>query len=201
MANNSRYGMVIDLRRCIGCHACTVTCKMENSIPDNCYRSWVLEADKGTYPNVARVKLPRLCNQCQDAPCMTVCPVHATFRDRDGGGVIRIDARKCIGCRYCIASCPYSARYLHPAKGVAEKCDLCLDRVKAGLLPACVSTCVSHARFFGDFSDPDSEVSRLVRENNAQTLRPDLGTRPSVYYIGLEEALANANSTLLTERR
>lgn len=201
MANNKRYGMVIDLRRCIGCHACTVTCKMENNVPDNFYRSWVLEADKGTYPDVTRIKLPRLCNQCQNAPCMTVCPVHATFRDQDGGGVIRIDAGKCIGCRYCIASCPYSARYLHPAKGVAEKCDLCLDRVKGGLVPACVSTCVSHARFFGDFGDPDSEVSRLVRENGAQTLRPDLGTRPSVYYIGLEEALANANPALLTERR
>lgn len=200
MANNSRYGMVIDLRRCIGCHACTVTCKMENSVPDNCFRSWVLEADKGAYPNVTRVKLPRLCNQCQDAPCMTVCPVHATFRDQDGG-VIKIDSSKCIGCRYCIASCPYNARYFHPAKGVADKCDLCLDRVKAGLLPACVSTCVSHARFFGDFNDPDSEVSRLVRKYSAQTLRPDLGTQPSVYYVGLEEALANANLALLTERR
>lgn len=201
MADQKRYGMVIDLRRCVGCHACTVACRMENSVPDDCFRSWVMEADKGSYPNVTRVKLPRLCNQCQDAPCVAVCPVKATYRDVEGGGVIKVDSAKCIGCRYCIASCPYNARYLHPAKGVADKCDLCLERIKVGLLPACVSTCVSHARFFGDFNDPDSEVSRLIREHEVQTLRPELRTRPSVYYIGLAESLANVNQSSLTGRR
>ena len=200
MAENKHYGMVIDLRRCVGCHACTVACRMENSVPDDCFRSLVMEADKGSYPEVTRVKLPRLCNQCQDAPCVSVCPVKATFRDEDGG-VVKVDPRRCIGCRYCIASCPYHARYLHPAKGIADKCDLCLDRVKAGLMPACVSTCVSHARFFGDLNDPGSEVSRLIRENQAQTLQPELRTRPSVYYIGLTEALANVNLTSLTGRK
>ena len=200
MANNSRYGMVIDLSRCIGCHACTITCKMENSVPDTCFRTWVVEADKGTYPSVTRVKLPRLCNQCQNAPCISVCPVKATYRDNEGG-VIKVEQKKCIGCRYCIASCPYNARYLNTAKGTAEKCDLCFDRVKGGLMPACVSTCVSHARHFGDLNDPESEVSRLIREYDVSTLRPEMGTQPSVYYIGLSEALANANVTSLVERR
>lgn len=200
MANLSRYGMVIDLRRCIGCHACTITCKMENSVPDGCFRSWVMEADKGVYPNVTRVKLPKLCNHCQQAPCVSVCPVKATYRDHESG-VVKVDANKCIGCRYCIAACPYSARYLNHKKGVTDKCDLCLDRVRAGLMPSCVSTCVSHARYFGDLNDPDSEVSRLIRENGAQTLQPEQNTKPSVYYIGLEEALANINLASLTERR
>ena len=201
MDSNTHYGMVIDLRRCIGCHACTVACKIENNVPDHCFRSWVVEADKGVYPHVARVKLPRLCNQCRDAPCLEVCPVKATYRDESAGGIIRIDRKKCVGCKYCIVSCPYNARYFHGSRGVADKCDFCVDRVKAGLLPACVSTCVSHARFFGDLNDPDSEVSRLIREQNAQTLCPDLGTRSSVYYIGLSEAVAQSDLAALKGRR
>lgn len=193
------YGMVIDLRRCVGCHACTVVCKMENSLPEGFFRSWVVEADKGKYPNVTRVKLPRLCNQCEKATCEEVCPVKATHRDE--GGVVVIDPKKCIGCRYCISACPYDARYFDPKKGIADKCNFCLDRVKAGLMPACVSTCVAHARFFGDLNDPNSEVSTLLTENPYQSLRPELGTKPSVFYIGLDEALAGVDYTNLMARR
>ncbi|MEA4900342.1 4Fe-4S dicluster domain-containing protein [Desulfitobacterium sp.] len=196
---NLHYGMVIDLRRCIGCHACTVTCKMENSIPEGFFRSWVVEADKGTYPDVTRVKLPRLCNQCESAPCEHVCPVKATHRD--AGGVVVINGEKCIGCRYCISACPYDARFLNPKTGTAEKCDLCLKRVQAGLMPACVSSCVAHARFFGDLNDPQSEVAKLLSENSCQVLRPELGTKPSVYYIGLDEAIAGADYANLFKRR
>lgn len=197
--NKVHYGMVIDLRRCIGCHACTVTCKMENSVPEGFFRSWVVEADKGNYPNVTRVKLPRLCNQCESAPCEHVCPVKATHRDV--GGVVVVDAEKCIGCRYCISACPYDARFLDPKKGIAEKCDLCLNRIQAGLMPACVSTCVAHARFFGDLNDAQSEVSQLMAENPSQVLRPDLGTKPSVFYIGLDEALEGVDYAKLVKRR
>lgn len=193
------YGMVIDLRRCIGCHACTVVCKMENSLPEGFFRSWVVEADKGKYPDVTRVKLPRLCNQCEKAPCEQVCPVKATHRDE--GGVVVIDQDKCIGCRYCISACPYDARYINPKKGTADKCDLCLDRIKGGLMPACVSTCVAHARFFGDLNNPNSEVSKLLSEHSYQVLRPELGTKPSVFYIGLDEALAGVDYANLVTRR
>jgi tetrathionate reductase subunit B len=197
--NNAHYGMVIDLRRCIGCHACTVVCKMENAVPEGFFRSWVVEADKGNYPNVTRIKLPRLCNQCEKAPCEQVCPVKATHRG--AGGVVVIDEKKCIGCRYCISACTYDARYLNPKKGTADKCDLCLDRVSAGFMPACVSTCVAHARFFGDLNDPNSEVSKLISENSYQVLHPELGTKPSVYYIGLDEALAGADYANLVKGR
>lgn len=193
-----RYGMVIDLRRCVGCHACTVACKMENSIPEGFFRSWVSEADKGDFPNVTRVKLPRLCNQCENAPCERVCPVLATYRDE--GGVVVVNKEKCIGCGYCVAACPYDARYLSP-EGTADKCDLCLERLKAGLMPACVSTCIAHARFFGDLNDPESEVSRLISAHSCQTLRSELGTKPGVYYIGLDEGIARADYASLAKGR
>lgn len=193
-----RYAMVIDVRRCVSCHACTVTCKMENDVPEGFFRSWVAEADKGVFPNVIRVKVPRLCNQCEDAPCTTVCPVKATYHDEDG--IVRIDPDKCIGCRYCIAACPYDQRYLNPDNGMADKCDFCIERVHAGLLPACVSTCIAHARYFGDLNDPNSIVSRLLAEESYQVLRPELGTKPRVFYIGLDEALAGADFSKLEKR-
>lgn len=199
MPQTKHYGMVIDMRRCVGCHACTVACKMENSVPDGFFRSWVLEADKGTYPDVKRIKLPRLCNQCESAPCAQVCPVRATKRDE--GGVVTVDANKCIGCRYCVSACPYDARYVSPKKGTADKCDFCIERVKAGLMPACVSTCIAHARYFGDLNDPNSEVSRLVRDYPNEVLHREMGTKPSVFYIGLDEALAGADYANLVTRR
>lgn len=200
MSANSEphYGMLIDLRRCVGCHSCTVSCKMENDVPEGFYRSWVVEGDKGFYPNVARAKLPRLCNQCQDAPCQTVCPVRATRKDL--GGIIIVDHNRCIGCRYCISACPYDARYLNPQTGMAEKCDLCIGRIKAGLMPACISNCISHARIFGDLNNPQSEISRLIAEYPVKTLRSELGTKPSVYYIGLDEAFEGVNFLALKER-
>jgi tetrathionate reductase subunit B len=171
---------------------------MENAVPEGFYRSWVVEGDKGFYPNVTRAKLPRLCNQCQDAPCQTVCPVRATRKDL--GGIIIVDHNRCIGCRYCISACPYDARYLNPQTGMAEKCDLCIGRIKAGLMPACISNCISHARIFGDLNNPQSEISRLIAEYPVKTLRSELGTKPSVYYIGLDEAFEGVNFLALKER-
>lgn len=180
------YGMVIDMRRCVGCHACTIACKMENHVSEGFFRSRVVEADKGQYPNVTRVKLPRLCNQCAQASCLAVCPTGATHRDKSSMIVINKDL--CIGCGYCVAACPYDMRYVDPLTETADKCDFCLDRVNAGLIPSCVSTCIAHARFFGDLNDPNSTVSKLIQKHKAGVLRPDLGLEPSVYYIGLEEA-------------
>lgn len=198
MSTNPTYAMVIDLRKCVGCHACSIICKMENDVPEGHFRSWVVEADVGVYPNVTRAKLPRLCNQCDKAPCETVCPVTATKRNENG--IVTVDKDKCIGCRYCIAACPYDARYLDPETGIADKCDFCFDRVESGLMPTCVSTCIAHSRVFGDLNDPNSEVSKLLSKNSAQVLNPEYGTKSKVYYIGLDKVFASPDFQILRDK-
>ena len=182
-----RYGMLIDTRRCIGCHACTVACKAEFDVPLGSTRSWVEYVEKGTYPNVARSFVPRLCNHCNHPPCVDVCPTGATWKRKEDGIVV-VDPNICIGCKYCIQACPYDARFLNPITGAADKCDFCLHRVSRGSAPACVETCIGRARIFGDLNDPDSEISRLVASNPVQVLRPGQGTEPNVFYIGLDHA-------------
>jgi len=180
-----RLGMVIDLRKCVGCHACTVSCKFENNVPEGNFRSWVRVWEKGEFPEVALSFLPRLCNHCEDPPCTDVCPVSATFKI-DNGTVI-IDDEICIGCAYCVQACPYDMRYINPITKTADKCDFCRKRYGDGLLPACVTTCIGNARVFGDLDDPDSEVARLVRTHPVQPLYPEYGTEPNVFYIALDE--------------
>jgi tetrathionate reductase subunit B len=187
ISKNTHYAMVVDLRRCVGCNACTVACKMENAVPDGFYRSWILQADKGTYPLVTRVKMNHLCNQCQNPPCVPVCPAKATQKDK--GGIVTIHSIKCIGCGRCVKACPYNARYLKPGKPIADKCNFCFHRIQAGLLPACVGTCVGQALFFGDLNDPKGEISRLLALHKKEVLRPELGTNPSVFYLGLREVM------------
>ena len=183
--NGSRkiqYGMVIDIRRCIGCHACSVACKSEFDVALGVNRSWVEYVEKGTYPNVGRSFLPRLCNHCSEPPCVYVCPTNATYK-RQKDGVVVVDQGLCIGCKYCLQACPYDARYLDPNTGWADKCDFCIHRVSKGVEPSCVSTCVGGARIFGDLNDPESEVSKLVAKNRVTVLRDEMGTFPNVYYI------------------
>lgn len=182
-----QYGMVIDVRRCIGCHACTVACKSEFDVPLGENRSWVEYVEKGTYPNVGRSFLPRLCNQCSEPPCVRVCPTDATYK-RDQDGIVIIDEGLCIGCKYCIQACPYDARFINPVKGVAEKCDFCIHRVSQGLEPSCVNTCIGGARIFGDLGVPDSIISTLIARNQVTVLRREMGTFPNVYYIGADHA-------------
>lgn len=182
-----RYGMVIDLERCVGCHACAISCKMENNLPEGCFNTWVEEWDAGEYPKVSRVKLPKLCNHCVDAPCVKACPVNATFAAE--GGIVVVDEEKCIGCGACVAACPYDARYMNNDTKKVGKCTFCIQRAEVGLLPACVSTCISHARFFGDLNDPESEVSKMVADNKTNGLKDELKLDISVTYIGLDQAL------------
>jgi tetrathionate reductase subunit B len=177
-----QYGMVIDVRRCIGCHACTVACKSEFDVPLGVNRSWVEYVEKGVYPNVGRSFLPRLCNHCSEPPCVGVCPTNATWK-RDQDGIVVIDSGLCIGCKYCIQACPYDARFLNPVTKVADKCDFCIHRVSQGLVPSCVNTCVGGARIFGD---PDSDISKVVASNRISVLRGEMGTFPNVYYIGAD---------------
>ena len=176
------YGMVIDLRRCIGCHACSVACKAEFNVPLGVWRSWVRIKEAGIYPHTRRSFIPKLCNNCRNSPCIKVCPTGAAHYDEDG--ISSIDENKCIGCKLCVGTCPYKQRFINPDKNTADKCTLCMHRVRKGLVPSCVNTCVARARIFGDFNDPDSEVSELVRNNKVRVLKPYLGTKPQVYYIG-----------------
>lgn len=181
----ARYAMVIDLRKCVGCMSCSVSCKMENSIAFGVFRSWVNMAEKGKYPNVKRYFLPRLCNHCQNPPCTSVCPVKATFYNAGDGRVV-IDRDKCIGCGYCLEACPYGARFASPTTKTADKCDFCEHLLALGENPACVKNCLGKCRYFGDLDDPNSVVSKLIAENPVQPLRPDLGTTPKVFYIGAD---------------
>ncbi len=199
-----RYGMVIDLDRCQGCHACAFACRAENATPHYMFWSKVLLGEKGTYPNSRLTYTPVLCNHCDNPPCVPVCPVGATTKRQDG--IVLVDYDKCIGCGACVQACPYDARHIleklvpywddkmwttpyEQAKpenmraNVAQKCTFCKDRVEKGQEPACVQTCVSFARFFGDLDDPSSEVSRLVQERKGAQPNPELGTGPCVYYL------------------
>jgi len=222
---NRYWVMVIDLRKCVGCHACTVACMAENKLPPGVVYRPVVDAEKGIYPNVSRTFTPRPCFQCANPPCVPVCPVGATKKRADG--IVEIDYTKCIGCRYCLIACPYNARVFDfglkdyqagfPASdgrivgqegltpynekpsleynkkwkrrghqepvGTARKCHFCVHRIQAGMLPACVVTCIGRATYFGDKLNPDSLVSELISKPNVMRLREELGTEPQCFYL------------------
>jgi tetrathionate reductase subunit B len=181
------YGMVIDTRRCSGCHSCSVACKSEFDVPLGNTRSWVEYTEKGTYPNVSRAFLPRLCNHCSDPQCVSVCPTGATIK-REEDGIVTVDPDTCIGCKYCLHACPYDARFINPVTGSADKCDFCVHRVTQGVMPSCVNTCPGRARIFGDLNDPESEISKVLNSNNVSVLRPEMGTKPNVFYIDADHS-------------
>ncbi len=129
--------------------------------------------------------VPKLCNHCTHPACVQVCPTGATYKTRDG--VVLIDHQYCIGCQYCVQACPYGARFFNHKRGVTDKCTWCYHRITKGMLPACVESCPVGARMFGDLNDPQSVVSRFIRENRVQVLRPETGNAPNVFYIGLDK--------------
>jgi tetrathionate reductase subunit B len=182
----ARFAMLIDLRRCTGCHACSVACKAEFAVPLGVWKSWVEVSEEGTYPKTKRKFLPKLCNHCDNPPCVPVCPVDATHTREDG--TVVVDEDRCIGCGTCVTACPYKSRYKDPDKGVAQKCDFCLHRVINGVVPSCVNTCPGNTRVFGDLSDPKSKISKILKRNkkNVYVLKPELDTEPQVFYVKKE---------------
>src|SRR5690348_7902629 len=181
-----RYGFVIDQRKCIGCHACTVACKEENQVPLGVNRTWVKYIEKGTFPDTRRLFSVMRCNHCADAPCVEICPVSALFTRKDG--IVDFDNRRCIGCKSCTQACPYDAIYMHPDEDTAAKCNYCTHRVDIGLEPACVNVCPEHAIISGDMDNPNTEISRLLARETVSVRKPEKGTKPKLFYIDGDKA-------------
>lgn len=201
------YGMGLDIAKCIGCGRCADACKKENNVPPEpfFFRSWV---EQYTITNDDEVKVespnggidgfrqsvpdkdifksffvPKMCNHCFKSPCVQVCPVGATYETPDG--VVLVDDKYCVGCRYCVQACPYGCRYIHPTKHVVDKCTLCYHRITRGMEPACVEVCPHEARIFGNLADKDSALVKFLREHTCLVLRPHLNTGAKVYYNAL----------------
>lgn len=181
-----KYGFVIDHRKCIGCHACTVACKSENEVPLGTFRTWVKYIEKGEYPDTRRFFSVLRCNHCEDAPCITICPVTALFR-RDNG-IVDFNGDRCIGCKSCMQACPYDALYINPNTNTAEKCNFCAHRIEARLEPACVIVCPVQAIVSGDMDDPSSNLSRLIASEQTLVRKPEAGTSPKLFYIDADQA-------------
>lgn len=175
-----RYGMAVDTVRCVGCAACVIACKTENAVADGGFRVWIAQEVTGRYPTLAMEIRSERCNQCTDAPCVSVCPTGASFVAE--GGIVAVDPDKCTGCKACMASCPYDARFVRP-DGVVDKCTFCLHRVREGRDPACVENCPTSALTFGDLDDPRSELAHLVASREHHVLAPEVGTTPNVLYL------------------
>ena len=177
---------VIDQTSCIGCHACTTACKSENEVPVGVTRTYVKYVDVGVFPQVRRAFQVTRCNQCEDAPCTTACPTAAMYRRPDG--IVDFDKSVCIGCKACMAACPYDAIFINPEDHSAEKCNFCAHRIDMGLEPACVVVCPVGAILVGDMNDPTSVVSSMAQREAVTVRRPEKETRPKLFYTGAHAA-------------
>jgi tetrathionate reductase subunit B len=201
------WAMLIDIPKCIGCGNCVLACAKENDVPEGHFRTWIERyhvtdyamehpvvdspnggmngfpdgEDQGKYFYV-----PKMCNHCADSPCTQVCPVGATYVSPDG--VVLVDESYCVGCRYCIQACPYGCRFLHPQKHVAQKCTLCYHRITKGLTTACCEACPTGARQLADLKDPKDPIHEFLRTHDIQVLKPNLATRPKLFYNGLDRS-------------
>lgn len=205
-----RLGLVIDLDRCIGCWTCAVNCKVENNVSLGNWWNRILSPGAEVYGMATSPRgepeqtfMPFQCQHCANPPCVRSCPVGATYQREDG--IVMQDDDKCIGCRTCMAACPYHLKVFNfttphqipswnddhvgnaavpsRVRHVVEKCSLCVERVDSGIEPACVLGCPAKARFFGDLNDLESEVSRLISERSGYQYKPEFGTDPSTYYL------------------
>ncbi len=181
-----QWAKVIDHTRCIGCHACTTACKSENLVPLSVTRTYVKHVDVGVFPQARRAHQVTRCNQCAHAPCVAACPTAAMFKRRDG--IVDFDKSICIGCKACMAACPYDAIFINPEDHSAEKCNFCAHRIDVGLEPACVVVCPTQAILVGDMNDGDSYVAQIVNREAVSVRRPEKETLPKLFYKGAHQA-------------
>jgi Fe-S-cluster-containing dehydrogenase component/formate-dependent nitrite reductase membrane component NrfD len=180
------WAKVIDQTRCIGCHACTTACKSENLVPLSVTRTYVKHVDVGEFPQARRAHQVTRCNQCAHAPCVVACPTTAMFKRDDG--IVDFDKSICIGCKACMAACPYDAIFINPEDHSAEKCNFCAHRIDVGLEPACVVVCPVEAILVGDLHDDQSQVARIVNREPVNVRRPEKETLPKLFYKGAHQA-------------
>lgn len=180
------WSKVIDHTSCIGCHACTTACKSENQVPVGVTRTYVKSVDVGVFPQARRAFQVTRCNQCEDAPCTVACPTRAMYRREDG--IVDFDKDACIGCKACMAACPYDAIFINPEDHTAEKCNFCAHRIDVGLEPACVTVCPAEAILVGDLRDPGSRVAQIAQRGSVAVRRPEKDTRPKLFYRGAHQA-------------
>ncbi len=173
---------VIDQTKCIGCHACSVACKSENLVPLSVNRTYVKSVETGIFPQVRRNFQVTRCNQCEDPPCAAICPTGAMYQRPDG--IVDFNKSICIGCKACIAACPYDAIFINPDDHSAEKCNFCAHRLEVGLEPACVTVCPTEAILIGNINNPEDKVSKIVSRTPVSVRRPEKATRPKLYYRG-----------------
>ena len=191
----TRLGFLLDSDSCIGCHACTVACKSEHDVPLGVNRTWVKYIETGSFPNVSRHFSVMRCNQCEDAPCMSICPTNALFRADNG--VVDFNDDNCIGCKACMNACPYDALYINPATNTANKCNFCNHRIEVGLEPSCVVVCPVHAIKVADLDDPNNEATKIIARHDVSVRSPEQGTNPKVYYKGADQASLNPLRTAI----
>jgi Fe-S-cluster-containing dehydrogenase component/formate-dependent nitrite reductase membrane component NrfD len=186
MSDAVQWGKVIDQTCCIGCHACSTACKSENAVPLGVNRTYVKYVDVGQFPAARRAFQVTRCNQCEHPPCVTACPTSAMYRRPDG--IVDFDKEICIGCKACIAACPYDAIFINPEDHSAEKCNFCAHRLEVGLEPACVVVCPTEAILIGNLRDPESRVAKFVNRDVVAVRRPEKETHPKLFYKGAHQA-------------
>lgn len=183
MANPSpkRYAMVLDSRKCINCKACIVACKAENAVPLGVSRNRIEEERTGAFPLLRASFDPAQCMHCDNPSCVRVCPTGASWQREDG--IVLVKESDCIGCKYCMVACPYDARFFNLETRVVDKCTFCAHRVDKGGIPACVETCPSKVRSFGDLTDPRSPLHAMLESRRYRVLKPQTGNGPQLYYL------------------
>ena len=191
----TKLGFLLDSDSCIGCHACTVACKSEHDVPLGVNRTWVKYIETGSFPNVSRHFSVMRCNQCEDAPCMAICPTSALFRSDNG--VVDFNDSNCIGCKGCMNACPYDAIFINPATNTANKCNFCNHRIEVGLEPSCVIVCPTHAIKVADLDDPLDRVTSIIGRSDVAVRSPEQNTKPKVFYRGADQASLDPTRTAI----